>query len=388
MARMRPKAKKETVGRTSVFARRCRPLLGGELPLPGRMAPERGPGEMTSVMKFVPGDRPSRYRRARLKAVPLALAILGAAMLPTSMETNAAHAATAPCGSLASAYKPLSPPKYQHLVVIMDENLSYAQWKSSTQASYTHSLAAACGSETFFHGATHPSQPNYMAATSGIASKVGATTAANNIFHQAEAAGNSWKSYEESMKANCAGSAGFYKTGHNPAYWYNDLRSPDTGCVSNDLPLSPAMKHDITSDSFPTFSWITPNLCNDMHWLTGCPAPQASRVATGDAWLNNLIPQLTALASYQSGSTLIVLTWDEGSETLTNGVNCTQAAVYTKDPSCQVPAIVVSPYIVPGTTDATDHNVYGLLGTMQDILGYPRLNGAAGQSSLRGGLRF
>jgi len=326
----------------------------------------------------------------RRKGVRLALAVLGAIILATSnVETNAAKADAGPCGSLASAYDPLIPPTYQHVVVIMDENLSYAKWwQNSYQAPYTHGLADACGSETFFHVATHPSQPNYMAATSGIASTLGTKTSADNIFHQAEAAGNSWKSYEESMSANCAGSAGFYKTGHNPAFWYTDLRSPDTGCALHDVPLSPALDNDVASDSLPTFSWITPNLCDDMHWLTGCPESSTLRIATGDAWLADVIPKLTALTSYQSGSTLIVLTWDEGSETSTKGIDCTDPAVYSKQPSCQVPTIIISPYITPGATDATDHNLYGLLGTMQDVLGYPRLNRAVDQTTLRPGLGF
>jgi Phosphoesterase family len=366
----------------SPCARRLRGWLA-----PSRRGPRgRSPGAAAARAVL---SRPDAQLGIRLRgSVPVALTVLGAVILSTSMEVNAAHAATAPCGSLASAYNPLVPPTYQHVVVIMDENLSYAKWQNSSQASYTHGLAAACGSERFFHVATHPSQPNYMATTSGIASPVATKSSADNVFHQAKAAGNSWKSYEESMSANCAGSAGFYKTGHNPAFWYTDLRSPGTGCVSNDVPLSPALGNDIASDSLPTFSWITPNLCNDMHWLTGCPAPQALRIATGDTWLAKLIPQLTALPSYRSGSTLIVLTWDEGSEPSTNGIDCVAPAVYTKDPSCQVPAIVISPYIVPGTTDATNHNLYGLLRTTQDILGYGHLNGAAGQSSLRPGLGF
>jgi hypothetical protein len=55
---------------------------------------------------------------------------------------------------------------------------------------------------------------------------------------------------------------------------------------------------------------------------------------------------------------------------------------------CQVPTIVISPYIRAGATDATDLNLRGLLGTVEDVLGYPRLNRAVGQTSLRPGLGF
>lgn len=44
--------------------------------------------------------------------------------------------------------------------------------------------------------------------------------------------------------------------------------------------------------------------------------------------------------------------------------------------------------IVPGAQDGVDHNLYGLLGTTQDILGLARLNRAVGQASMRPGLGF
>jgi len=118
------------------------------------------------------------------------------------------------------------------------------------------------------------------------------------------------------------------------------------------------------------------------------PRFEGKLIATGDTWLANLVPQLTALPSYQSGSTLIVLTWDEGNGPSKSGSDCTKPSAYSYQPSCQIPTIIISPYITPGATDATDHNLYGLLGTMQDVLGYPRLNRAVDQTTLRPGLGF
>ena len=55
---------------------------------------------------------------------------------------------------------------------------------------------------------------------------------------------------------------------------------------------------------------------------------------------------------------------------------------------CLIPTFVLSPYVVPGARDTRDHNLYSLLGTIEDILGLPRLGRAVGQPSLRPGLRF
>jgi hypothetical protein len=60
--------------------------------------------------------------------------------------------------------------------------------------------------------------------------------------------------------------------------------------------------------------------------------------------------------------------------------------VYRTQRSCQIPTIIVSPYVSAGSTDSADHNLYGLLGDIEDILGYPRLGRAVGQPTLRSGL--
>jgi hypothetical protein len=125
-----------------------------------------------------------------------------------------------------------------------------------------------------------------------------------------------------------------------------------------------------------------------MHWLSGCSQPKSQRIGVGDAWLADLIPQLTAMPSYRAGQTLIVVTWDEGSGKEVNGSDCTSPAVYNSQPSCQIPTMIVSPYITPGRVDGADHNLYGLLGDIEDILGLPRLGRAVGQPSLRPGLGF
>ena len=294
-----------------------------------------------------------------------------------------------PCGTLA--YDQAHPPTYSHVVVIMDENMSYDQLRSSTLAPYLHSLAAACGSEGNMHAATHPSQPNYMAATSGIASGVGAHTNTPNIFFQLQAAGKTWRTYAESMPTACSSfvsTSPSYKPGHNAAYFYTDLRSPQNSCTKGDLPMSPGLDAALASDTLPSFSWIVPNLCDDMHWLSSCGVPRSQRAASGDKWLSALLPRLTALPSYHSGQTLILITFDEGGEGSTTGVDCTDPAYYPTHPDCHIAAVVVSPYIVPGAVDGTDQNLYSLLGTTEDILGLARLNRAVGQPSMRPGLRF
>jgi phospholipase C len=226
-----------------------------------------------------------------------------------------------------------------------------------------------------------------MAATSGIASGVGAHVANDNVFHQVQGTARTWRSYEESMSGPCSGSGTSYKPGHNPALFYTDLRSPVNTCALDDLPLTPALSADIAADTLPTYSWITPNLCHDFHWGTTCGSTTSARFAAGDAWLANLLPKLAAMPSYLSGRTLIVVTFDEGRGG-TAGVDCTKPSYYVNHPDCQIPTVVVSPYIVQGTADASDLNLYSLLGTTEDVLGVGRLGRAVSQPSMRDTMPF
>lgn len=306
-----------------------------------------------------------------------------AAAAPGAIAAGRATAAAAgPCGTL------VGPPAYQHVVIVMDENVRYSTLTQSAQAPYLHALAAQCGSEKFMHAATHPSQPNYMALAAGQATAVGAHVDGDNIFHQATANGETWTAYEESMPAACGKNGGIFLAGHNPPFWFTDLKTPKNLCKVQDLPMSPSLDADIQHDTLPALSWITPNGCDDMHGLAACPQPTSQRIAVGDSWLAAMIPRLTAMPSYAAGKTLIVVTWDEGDGKAVNGSDCTLPSVYQSQPSCQIPTIIVSPYVAVGATDSADHNLYGLLGDIEDILGLPRLARAVGQPSLRPGLGF
>ncbi|MFI5100846.1 MAG: alkaline phosphatase family protein, partial [Actinomycetes bacterium] len=246
------------------------------------------------------------------------------------------------------------------MIVIMDENFSYSAFQKPGVAPFLHSLAATCGSETFMHAATHPSQPNYMAATSGMATGVGVRTASENVFDQMARNGKSWRTYEESMPVPCSATqytiAPAYKSGHNPAFWYTDLRTPTDTCKLYDLALSPALDSDITADHLPAFAWVAPNLCHDMAWDTSCGYAQSSKVAVGDTWLSTFIPRLTALPSFRSGRSLVIVTVDEGGGSTATGVDCSAPTYYPTHPDCQIPTIVLSAYVHPGAVDPQDHS--------------------------------
>ena len=305
-----------------------------------------------------------RFRLALMAAVVLAMAgtATGAA------AASSGDAAAGPCGTAAA------PRSYQHVVWILMENHSYSDIIGNTaQAPYINSLAGQCGLATNYHNVSHPSLPNYVAGTSGLAvSSLSAftsdcspsrkcSTSAPSIFGQ----GETWKAYEESMPSNCDKSnSGNYAVRHNPPPYYTSL----TTCSTNDVP-STQLAADLTNNTLPAFSFVTPNVIDDMHDGT---------IAQGDSWLSANVPAILNSTAYTSGSTALFITWDEGSGG-SSGENC---ATNTTDNSCKVPTIVVSPSTKAGTKSGTLFNHYSLLATAEQLLGLPALRQAASATTM------
>jgi phospholipase C len=241
---------------------------------------------------------------------------------------------------------------------------------NKSQAPYLNSLAAGCGLATNYRVTTHPSLPNYLAATSGLAQarlpllsfadcsvSIVCRTSAPSIFGQ----GESWKAYQESMPSSCDKSnSGAYAVRHNPPPYYTSLSQ----CAARDVPYT-QLATDLARNALPAFSFITPNLTDDMHDGT---------IAQGDAWLARNLPAILASAPYRAGATAVFITWDEGS----GGYpieDCDNAS--STDASCRVPTIVISPSTPAGATSKTFFSHYSLLATTEQLLGLPRLGQAS-----------
>jgi phosphatidylinositol-3-phosphatase len=294
-----------------------------------------------------------------------------------------------PCGTVAPSTTP-----YAHIVVLMDENLTVPTWQSATDAPFTHMLASSCVFEANAAGETHPSFPNYQAVSSGTFNTcLSCSSGADNIFHQLDAAGLSWRDYNQSMPKNCAAntsSVSYYRDGHNPAYWFTDLgptsKGGDGSCAVDDVPADPNLWNDIAADRLPSFAWIAPDDCRDMHWMNGpCETvtgqTKAQRIAIGDAYIKQVVNAIAATPSYQAGNTLVVVTWDESNEQSTQakgnwGIDCSNPSVYNGNKAtCQVVTILVSARLSGGSTSAF-YSHYSLTAAFQANFGLPLLGGA------------
>jgi len=306
--------------------------------------------------------------RIRLLGLAAAIPLLAAAPAAVASVASpaAAPSASRPCGVRTSARH------YTHVVWVWMENHSYNTIIGSSQAPYINSLAGKCGLATNYHNVTHPSLPNYVAATSGLGysgiqqftsdcdPSGSCSTSTASIFGQ----GETWKAYEESMPSNCdRANAGNYAVRHDPPPYFTRLK----GCTGFDVPFS-RLAGDLAHHRLPAFSFITPNLIDDMHDGT---------IADGDKWLAKNLPTILKSAEYKDGSTAVFVTWDEG-----GGGSATHCATNSTDVGCHVATIVISPSTRARTRSGTLFNHYCLLGTTEQLLGLRRLGKAASSATM------
>jgi hypothetical protein len=327
-------------------------------------------------MDQLPGCGGMRAKRSLLAATlltALLILFLGACSSPSS--PSRAH--TQPSHTIASRPQRIcgtrhaSPPRiYGHVVWIWLENKSYGQVVGNGSAPYiNHTLISECGLATNYHNITHPSLPNYVAATSGLGyASLGrfasdcephgsCRSRARSIFTQV----SSWRAYEQSLPHDCAKSNfGDYAVKHNPPLYYTNL----AGCASKDVPYT-RFEHDLKINTLPAFSFITPNLCKDTH---SCP------LGTGDEWLAEQMPRLLGSRAYKSGDTAVFITFDEGDDALGSSIRC---ASNTTDAGCRVATLVISPYTRPGSRSGTLFDHYSLLRTTEQLLGIHQFLGEA-----------
>jgi hypothetical protein len=277
--------------------------------------------------------------------ITLLVAACGAGHTITSVQTAASPRASVKGG----------PP--QHIAVLLMENEEYGDIVGSHDTPFINRLARRYALARQMYAVTHPSLPNYLALTGGSTFGIDSdctdcSIRATSLATQLERARIPWRAYMEDLPHPCftGAGAGDYAKKHDPFVYYR----PRTGC-QNVVPLT-RLAADERAHALPRFIWITPNLCHDMH---DCDP------ATGDRFLSRLVPPLLA-ALGRNG--LLILTWDEGS----SDDGCCRLAS-----GGHIATIVAGPGARAGARFSTPTDHYSTLQTVEDLLGLPRLRGAA-----------
>ena len=340
----------------------------------------------------------------------------------------------APAAGAAAAAQPLDTlPPIRHVFIIVLENQSYAAtFGPGSAAPYlADSMVAAGALLRQYYGIGHNSLDNYIAMISGIAPNPETQadcpryedfrqtgTAPDGqpagegciyparvltIANQLEARGMTWKGYMEDMGNDTAREAprcghppvgtadgteraergDQYATKHDPfVYFHAVLDAPS--CEASVAPLS-ELEADLQSPaSTPSYAFIVPNLCHDGHdWR--CVDGEPGGLAAINRFLERWVPLITRAPAYADGGLLIV-TFDEALGSDASSCCAEPTGPNTRRPGVSGPgggrtgAVLLSPFIRPGTVSDVPYNHYALLRSVEDALGVPHLGyaGAAG----------
>jgi hypothetical protein len=280
---------------------------------------------------------------------------------PSPAITPSATASTpTPSASPSPAPSP-AVPNFDHVYVIILENKEYTRIVGSSAAPYLNSLIARYGLATQFYGETHPSEPNYIALTSGGLQGTNSDGTYNldvpNVFDQIEASGRTWRVYAQGYPGNCfksslaagvadgPGAAGEYVRKHNPAISYKSISGNPARCAN--------ITHLAGFDpEAADFELIVPNQINDMH---------SSSVAAGDTFLEAFVPSI--LDSPAFANSVLFITFDEGDTNAHGGGH--------------IATIIAAPGVTPGTRFTATANHYSILRTIEAAWGLPFLGEAA-----------
>jgi acid phosphatase len=278
--------------------------------------------------------------------------------------------------SAAPAPKASSAPRYDHVVVVMEENSSYSQilgpsispptafyftqWPDllrmpmlPAQDTYIRSLARTSAVFTNAHAITHPSQPNYIGLFSGSTQGVTSDATIKGKFTapslggQLIAAGKTFVGYAEDLpKAGYTGDdKGNYVRRHNP--WVNFTDIPASSNVSY-------VRFPGDYSKLPPLSFVVPNVNNDMH---------SGSVQEADLWLQSNLSRYAKWA--HAHNSLLIVAWDEDNNT----------------PANHIPLLFAGAHIRPGQYNepVTD---YRLLRTIESSFGLTPIGNAAGETPI------
>jgi hypothetical protein len=327
-------------------------------------------------------------------------------------------------GSAAPAHAALPPVRHVFVLVLENENADTTFGPDSPAPYLAKTLTAQGQLLPNYYAVTHESLGNYIAMISGQGSNIetqsdcqfyddvtpGAAgpdgqaigqgcvypAAFPTVADQLTAKGLSWKGYMEDMGNSAtepktcrhpalnsqddtqqAKVGDQYAARHNPfVYFHSIIDSP--ACSQNDVPLD-QLPGDLSSEkTTPSFAFITPNLCHDGH-DSPCVDGEPGGLVSADAFLREWVPRILGSPAYRHGGMLVV-TFDEAGGTPPGGdaSACCDEPQFLNTPNNGGPipgrgggrtgAVVLSPFVRPGSTNQAAYNHFAFLRSVEDRL--------------------
>ncbi len=218
-------------------------------------------------------------------------------------------------------------PRFDHVFLIMMENTNYGQVIGAVRnAPYINRLAALGTVLANYQAVYHPSDENYLAIAGGDTFVTGGAyfphihIAARNLGDLLEAAGKSWKAYEQGMGTPCNTSTRYdkyYEPDDAPFVNFTDVMGNAQRCRAHLVALRAwpvDLRHRATT---PDFAWLAADDYDDGE-ASGNGSALSLRVQSH--WLHQTLAPLFRSPAWREQKSLLIITWDESSETLRNHV--------------------------------------------------------------------
>jgi acid phosphatase len=290
-----------------------------------------------------------------LVPVALAVALASCNSASSAASPQVAGGNVAPNGI---AVRPAISTTYVQVVIF--ENESYDDVIGSSQAPYITGLSKTWANMTQSFAITHPSQPNYLALFSGSTQGIDSDACPQtfkkvaNLGSELIAAGVSFTGYAESMPSK--GYLGCEAVPDNLPSGFLYMRKHVPWANFPNIPKDRSRVYPGVLKKPPTrFTWITPNMCNDMHDCS---------ISTGDTWASQNLPDLIAWDQANNG--VLILTFDENDGSAGN----------------QIPTILAG-NVNPGQYSQTI-NHYNVLRTIENIFGIAPIGESGSASPISG----
>jgi phosphatidylinositol-3-phosphatase len=205
-----------------------------------------------------------------------------------------------------------------------------------------------------------------------------------------------------------------YATRHDPFMYFHYIIDDANYCNSHVVNLNQLPTDLADERTTPNFVFITPNLCSDGHDGSGtgatgtlCANGQPGGLTSADAFLNVWVPKIISSPAYRRDG-LLIITFDEsnitesvsvnpttgqetvdltfsgqsccdqqpgpnlagvrpGTATLLNTPALVETIIFNGFGGDRIGALLLSPFVKPGTTSDTGYNHYALLRSIEDI---------------------
>jgi hypothetical protein len=286
---------------------------------------------------------------------------------------------TSPNGA-ATMGSSLGLPRYDHVVIVIEENKDYDQIIGKPVAAYINdTLVKEGASFTKMYGEEHHSQGNYFWLFSGSDQGVGfddaipaTPIAAPNLGAALISKGLTFKGYSEDLPAIGSPVEFFpdrrrlYARKHVPWVSFSNV-PPASNVPFKDFPA--------TTDEFstlPTVAFVIPNLMHDMH-----SGRMDQRIPRGDEWLRKNLDSYYQWA--KDHNSLLILTFDENDDQ-TEIVGLTDPAVVPtednrsqKDEQNRICTVFAGAHIKPGEyAEGNGITHVNILRTLEAMYGLPK----------------